>query len=426
MRNILDTYIKNTLGSAAAQARAERTVVGGNSRGAAYWAPYPLTIERAANTTVVDVDGREYIDMVNNYTSLAHSHAYPPIVEAVSKQIARGTAWNANNVWQVELAETLIERIPSADSARFTNSGSEAGILALTIARAITGRNKVLMAKYGYHGILMEYEAGSFPGLMPHSGNNTYLGIYNDAESFENILAEHGDEIAAVVLEPVMGAGGVFTATSEFLNRVQAATNAAGALLVLDEVITFRMSTGGAQALYGIEPDLVMLGKVIGGGFPVGAVVGKIEHMKVFDPAAIKVVHSGTFCGNPVTMVAGTISVRELTAERIKRMDMLAARLCEGLATHARNLRLPLSINRNGSLINLFFMANEPQAVASGREDAETMRLFFLAALNHGLMMAPRGLICLSTVMDKALIETVVQRAASAMVDVVQQIDSEN
>ena len=421
MGRILDTYIKNTPDSAAAQVRAQRAVVGGNSRGAAHWTPHPLTIKEAVGSTVVDMDGREYIDVVNNYTSLAHGHGYPPIVEAAAERVAAGTAWTANNPWQTQLAETLLARLPSAESVRFTNSGSEAGILALTIARAITGRYKVLMARHGYHGILMEYEAGSFPGLLPHGEQATYLGVYNDAASFEQILAEHGDDIAAVVLEPVMGAGGVITATAEFLNRVQAAAEAAGALFVLDEVITFRLSEGGAQALFGIEPDLTMLGKIIGGGFPVGAVAGRRQHMSVFDPAAMKVFHSGTFCGNPVTMAAGDASVRELTAERIERMDALAARLDERLATHASNLRLPLSTKRNGSLLNLFF-AEEPQAASSRREDADAMQLFFLAALNHGLMMAPRGLICLSTVMDEALIDTVAQRAAAAMEDVAEEM----
>ncbi|MXY55490.1 MAG: aminotransferase class III-fold pyridoxal phosphate-dependent enzyme [Gammaproteobacteria bacterium] len=424
MGKIVDTYRELTPGSAAAQVRAERGVVGGNSRGAAYWKPYPLTIQRAVGTTLVDVDGREYTDMVNNYTALAHSHAYPPIVEAVTRQVAKGTSWVANNVWQAELAELLIERIPALESVRFTNSGSEAGILALTIARAITGRSKVLMARHGYHGILMEYEVGSFPGFMPHWQDNTYLGNYNDADSFEEILAEHGDEIAAVVLEPVMGAGGVFTATSEFLRRVQTAANAAGALFILDEVISFRLSEGGAQALYRIEPDLTMLGKVIGGGYPVGAVGGKLAHLRVFDPAAAKVVHSGTFCGNPVSMAAGLVSVRHLTSERIERMDQLAARLATGLTAHASNLSLPLSIKRNGSLMNVFFTTDEPRAPGR-REDAQVMHLFFLAALNHGLVVAPRGLISLSTVMDEGLVDNVVRRAAAAMEDVVEEWTAE-
>lgn len=421
MGTIVETYIQNTPGSVAAQARAERSVMGGNSRGAAYWAPHPITVNRAFGTTVVDVDGREYVDLVNNYTSLAHSNAYPPIVEAVSRQVAAGTAWAANNPWQSELAEMLIERIPSVESVRFTNSGSESGILALSIARVVTGRNKVLMARHGYHGILMEYEVGSYPGMFPQCEDSTYLGIYNDPQSFEQILAEHGDEIAAVVLEPVLGAGGIVSATSEFLNRVQAAANSAGALLILDEVITFRLSEGGAQVLHGIEPDLTMLGKVIGGGFPVGAVGGNLEYMKVFDPAATRIVHSGTFCGNPVTMAAGVVSVRELTAERIENMDALATRLCEGITAHAVRLGLPLSINRNGSLINLFFTDTVPQAVTWRREDADLMHRFFLASLNHGLMLAPRGMLCLSTVMDNALIDDVISRAAAAMEDVVAE-----
>ena len=417
MNDILETYRQRTPGSATAAARALKTVAGGNSRGAAYWPPYPLTIERAAGTTVVDVDGHEYIDMVNNYTSLVHAHAYPPIMEAVARQLPQGTAWTANNAFQTELAECLIERIPAAHSARFTNSGSEAGILALTIARARSGRHKVLMARHGYHGILGEFEAGSFRGRMPQSAPATYLGVYNDAASFEEVLAAHGDEIAAVVLEPVMGAGGVVPATAEFLRRVQAATEAAGALFVLDEVITFRLAEGGAQALLGIEPDLTMLGKIIGGGFPVGAVVGKREAMQVLEPGPAQVFHSGTFCGNPVTMAAGVVSVRELTAARIERMDQLAARLCERLATHASNLRLPLAINRSGSLLNLSFTSDESSV------GPEAAHLFFLAALNHGLMAAPRGLMCLSTVMDEALIDTVAQRAAAAMEDVAEALD---
>jgi len=421
MSKILDTYIKNTPGSAAAQARAERGVVGGNSRGAAYWKPYPLTMERASGTSLFDVDGNEYIDIINNHTSLVHSHGYPPIIEAVSKQLAKGTAWTANNTLQMELAETLIERIPFMDSIRFTNSGSEGGIVALTIARAVTGRNKVLMAKHGYHGILPEYEAGTYPGLIPQCEGSTYTGTFNDPTSFEQILAEHGDEIAAVVLEPVMGAGGVISATPEFLHRVKAAANEAGALFVLDEVVTFRLAEGGVQALFDIEPDLTMLGKVIGGGFPVGAVGGKLEHMKVFDPDALKAIHTGTFCGNPVTMAAGVASVRELTAERIGLMDVLAARLNDGLLKHASNLRLPLSINRRGSLLNLFFTDNVPGE--SKRQNAKLVELFFIAALNHGLMLASRGMIALSTVMDEALVDTVLQRAAAAMEDVVDEMD---
>ena len=416
--SILATYESNTPGSAAAQRRGHASVVGGNSRGAAYHRPYPLTLVRAEGAKVVDIDGREYLDFINNFTSLVHGHAYPPILQAVSRQIAGGTAWVANNEWQIELAETLIERVASFESVRFTNSGSEAGMLALQIARTITGRTKVLMARYGYHGSLEEFEVGSAPALYPdRAKDRTLLGTYNDAESFEAILAEQGDEIAAVVLEPVMGAGGVIRGTPEFLRRVRDAAHAAGALLVLDEVIAFRLATGGTQALVGIEPDLTMLGKLIGGGFPVGGVGGKREYLDIFDPENPRGMHSGTYNGNPVTMTAGLVSVRELTAERIARMEELGERLAASLERSAGQHGLPLALNRCGSLLQVYF----PDDSATG-EDADRMSAFHLAALNHGLMMASRGMICLSTVMDESLVDEAAQRADAAMEDVAREL----
>lgn len=419
--SIRETYEQNTPKSAAAQRRAEAAVMGGNSRGAANHGPYPLTIDHGKGARLVDIDGREYLDLINNFTSLVHGHAYPPIVEAATRQVGRGTAWVANNVWQTELAEALIERVDSFDSVRFTNSGTEAGMLALQIARTVTGRTNVLMARYGYHGSLMEFEVGSYPGLFSHSLDRTLTGEYNDAASFEEILAEHGAEIAAVFLEPVMGAGGVVRAEPEFLRRVRDAAHAAGALFVLDEVIAVRLATGGTQSLVGVEPDLTMLGKLIGGGFPVGAVGGKLEYMEIFDPAAPRGVHSGTYNANPVTMAAGLVSVRELTAGRIDRMERLGERLADALTRSAGQHGLPISINRWGSLLNVFFMEEAPPATLR-REDIKTISKFHLAALNHGLMVASRGLFALSTVMDDDLIDDVAQRADAAMEDVAREL----
>ena len=420
MSSIQATYEKNTPKSAAAQLRAHAAVMGGNSRGAAYHAPYPLTIEYGEGTRLVDLDGREYLDLINNFTSLVHGHAYPPIVEAASRQVARGTAWVANNVWQTELAEALIERVDSFESVRFTNSGTEAGMLALQIARTITGRTNLLMARYGYHGSLMEFEVGSFPMFFDtHSQDRTYLATFNDAEDFEAVLAEHGSDIAAVVLEPVRGGGG--RATPEFLTRVRDATHAAGALLVLDEVIAFRLATGGSQALIGVEPDLTMLGKLIGGGFPVGAVGGKSEYMSIFDPANPRGFHSGTYNANPVTMAAGLVSVRELTAERIDHMDRLSERLADALTRSAGQHGLPFCLNRQGSLIQIFFQEEAPAHVIESK-DAELSSGFHLAALNHGLMIASRGMIALSTVMDEGLIDDAAQLADAAMEDVAREL----
>ncbi len=418
MNSIQTAYEKNTPKSAAAHRRAGAAVLGGNSRGAANHGPYPLTIDHGVGPKLVDIDGREYLDLINNFTSLVHGHAYPPIVEAATQQVGRGTAWVANNVWQTELAEALIDRVESFDSVRFTNSGTEAGMLALQIARTITGRTNVLMARYGYHGSLMEFEVGSFPMLYnDHAHDHTYLATFNDADDFEAVLAKHGSEIAAVVVEPVMGGGGVVTATPEFLARVRDATHAAGALLVFDEVISYRLATGGAQALAGVEPDLTMLGKLIGGGFPVGAVGGKNEYMGIFDPAKPRGFHSGTYNANPVTMAAGLVSVRELTAERIDRMDALAKRLADSLTRSAGQHGLPFCLRHQGSLIQIFFQEEAPPNTILSK-DGDLSAGFHLAALNHGMMIAGRGMIALSTVMDEAFIDEAAQRADAAMEDV--------
>lgn len=414
---ILETYRARTRKSASIFADAQKVMPGGNSRQAGYWTPHPLAIERGEGVYLFDVDGHRYFDLINNYTSMVHGHAYPPIVEAAEKQIRRSTAWAAGNVLQNRLAEQLVARLPAVDQVRFTNSGSEAGALAFTIARKITGRQKLLMARFGYHGLLMEFETGS----AGHEGPLTYLATFNDLAGFKAVLAEHGDEIAAVFLEPVLGSGGVIPATPEFLNGVKAAAHEAGALFVLDEVLSFRFSTGGCQKRFGIKPDLTMLGKTIGGGFPVGAVGGLAEHMKVFDPADLKVFHSGTYNANPVTMAAGEVSVRELTAERITVMDTLAEKLKKGLTAAVKKAGLPVSVNHYGSCLNLYFSAVSPESSVV-RDDAEIMGKFHHAAMNHGLFLAPRGMIALSTVMTSAHIDEILERAEAALKDVAAEI----
>jgi glutamate-1-semialdehyde 2,1-aminomutase len=352
------------------------------------------------------VDGNEYLDLLYNYTAMVHGYAYPPIVAAVD--IGRGTGWAANNPAMIELAELMVDRVASIDRIRFTNSGSEAALLALTIAREITGRYKVLMARGGYHGSLQEFESGT----LGKPGPATFLAEYGDVASFEAVLAEHGSEIAAVFVEPVQGAGGVVRGTSEFLNGLRAAAHRAGALFVLDEVITFRLATGGIQAELGVDPDLTMFGKIIGGGFPVGAVGGKLDLMDVFEPSRLRALHSGTYNANPVTMAAGLVSVRELTAERIARMHALAERLERGLLDAGARAGLAVKVRRVGSLLAV--NVSSPDAPTPDPTPAR----FHLAALNRGLMFAPRGMMALATVLDEERIDEAIERAAAAMGDV--------
>ena len=415
---IREKYLQRTRASAEAHARAKQAMPGGTSRQAAYWAPYPLTVDRGEGAMFWDIDGNQYLEFINNYTSMAHGHAYPPIVEAVTRQLSRGTGYAAANAAQTVLAERIKDRVPGIDQVRFTNSGTEAAALAFTIARIVTGRRKLLMARYGYHGSLLEFECGSFG----REGPLTYLAGFNDLADFERVLAEHRDEIAAVFLEPVLGSGGVIAANADFLKGVIAATHDAGAIFVLDEVLTFRFGLGGCQTDLGIHPDLTMFGKVIGGGFPVGAVGGKAELLRIFDPADMKVFHTGTFNANPVTMVAGDVSVRHLDEARIAKMDELCIRLRDGLLAAARKTGLPLAMNHYRSCLNLYFSESVPQS-SIVRTDTAIIDRFHSAAINHGLFIAPRGMIALSTVMTEEIIDDALARAEAAMQDVAAELD---
>ena len=417
MSPIMRTYLARTPSSANAYHRAKSVLPGGNTRQTAFWSPYPIFIERATGYELLDVDGHRFIDLNNNYTALVHGHAYPPAVRAVREQIERGSCWAAGSVPQVSLAGQIVDRVPSVEQVRFTNSGTEAANLAFSMARAITGRDKVLMARHGYHGSLVGFESGYTNRPWPL----TCLADYNAAESFDRILRDKPGEIAAVFLEPVMGAGGIVPAEPGFLEAVMQSARAAGAVFVLDEVQSFRLASGGLQEKLGIAPDLTLFGKFIGGGYPVGAVGGGTDLMKVLEPEAGSVFHGGTFNGNPISMLAGSVAVEELTAERIDRMDILAGHLGESILSAAGECGLPLTLTRVGSLMNLHF-SDRSNAPLARRETGRLISLLHLAALNRGVFMASRGLIVLSTVMTEAVISDVADRIKAAMQDVADEL----
>jgi len=418
MTRIEEAYRQRTPRSAQLAAAASTVMPGGDTRAAAHYEPYAVTLARGDGPFVWDADGNRYIDLTVNYTSLVHGHAYPPIVETMREWAGRGTAWAARCEPQIALAELLVERVASVDSVRFTNSGTEAGMLAIHMARVLTNRHKILMARHGYHGSMEETEIG----LMGIEGPNTLLADYGDAAAFERVLDQHGSEIACVLLEPVMGAGGIVPAPPGFLAAVAAAARRVGALFIVDEVICFRLATGGAQSLHDVTPDLTMFGKLIGGGLPVGAVGGRAEVMAVTDPRNLRMFVSGTFNGNPITTAAGTVAVRELTGERIAVMHQLMDRLRLGLEAAARRHALPFAVNHAGSLLNVFFSAAAPKATIV-REDAATIWRFHLACLNHGLFIAPRGMMALSTVVTDTLVSEIVERADAAMADVAREVE---
>src|SRR5271163_2818689 len=411
MNSIEEIYRAATEKSAQLAKRAERVMPGGDTRTTTWYRPYPLTLERGEGPFLWDVDGNRYIDLLGNYTSLVHGNAYPPIVEAATQAIRDGSSWPARSEAQTELATLLCERVESVERVRFCNSGTEAGMLAAHVARRLTGRKLILMARYGYHGSYDDLEVG----LAGQDGERTMLADFGEATAFEALLSERGAEIAAVFLEPVLGSAGIVIPPPGFLARVREATRRAGTLLVIDEVITLRLATGGAQQLFDVQPDLTMMGKIIGGGLPVGAIGGSESIMACLDPRNRGALwHSGTFNGNPVTCTAGAVSLRELTQARIDKMAKQGERLAQDLKKAAMAVELPFSVRRVGSLMNVFFL-KEPPAPMIARDDAKLMAEFHLAMLNHGLFLAPRGLIALSTVMTDELMNEIIQRASQAL-----------
>jgi glutamate-1-semialdehyde 2,1-aminomutase len=414
-------YRERTPRSAKAHLDAARVLPGGDTRAATFHTPYPLTFVRGQGARLWDIDGNEYLDLLGNYSSLVHGNAYPPIVRAVIDATVSGSAWAARNTHLVELAEALCDRL-SVPRIRFTNSGSEAAMLAIQLAKLHTGRPKILMARYGYHGSHEDVQAGTLAGTQRDAvfggvdgqGHDTLVAAFGDAADFETVLAERGNQIAAVLLEPIQGSGGLATASAQFLSRVAAATRRADAVFILDEVVTFRLAPGGQQSVLGIAPDLTLLGKLIGGGYPIGAVAGRAELLDLAQPPHGTARHNGTYNGNPVSAAAGTISVRDLTADRIDLMHELGAELQQRLLQAGESSGVPVWVRRAGSL--LLVGAGDPPDGLRRVADPLTARLH-LACTNQGLHFAPRGTICLSTALTAGLMAEAAHRFRAALDD---------
>jgi glutamate-1-semialdehyde 2,1-aminomutase len=378
--------------------RAARVMPGGNTRTTAHYPPFPLLIDHADGPFLWDADGNRLIDLLVNYTSLVHGHRFPPVLEAVEEVLAHGTAWPAASRWQIDLASLLCERIDSVERVRFCNSGTEAGLLAVRLARRATGRRLLLKAEGGYHGSYDELDAGP----------ETLQAPYGDAGAFLRTIAAHAHELAAVVLEPVMVSAGVISPPAGFLTAVADATRATGAVFVLDEVVTLRLGVGGAQeAVPGLRPDLTMMGKIIGGGFPVGAVGGRADLVDLLDPRRPTALpHSGTFNGNPVTCAAGAAAVRALDAAAVERLAEAGERLHDSLEASAARHGLDVPVARAGSLLHL----DAGRLAGSDEPDLGPADRFHLEALEQGLFLAPRGMIALSTAVGADLLDEICRR----------------
>jgi glutamate-1-semialdehyde 2,1-aminomutase len=358
----------------------------------------PFFVERGEGAYLVDVDGNRYVDYVLSWGPLILGHAHPRVVAALEKAVRGGTSYGAPSPLELELAGLIRAAMPSLELVRFVSSGTEATMSALRLARAYTERAKVVKFTGCYHGHadLLLVQAGSgvatlglpdSPGVTPGAVADTLTARYNDLGAVERLFAEHGGDIAAVVVEPVAGNMGLVRPLPGFLEGVRAVTAEHGALLVFDEVMTgFRVHPGGAQALYGVTPDLTTLGKVIGGGLPVGAYGGRREAMELVAPAG-PVYQAGTLSGNPLAMTAGIETLRELSEPGVwDGVEAAAERLVDGLTA----LDPPAHLARVGTMFGLFF-AEAPVTSWEQAKRADTARFaaFHRALLDRGVYFAP-------------------------------------
>jgi len=362
----------------------------------------PIAIARGEGPYVYDVDGNRYVDYVCSWGPLILGHAHPAVVEAVRRAAERGTSYGAPTEAEAELGQIIIEAVPSIELLRFVNSGTEATMSALRLARAFTGRDKVVKFEGCYHGhadgLLVQAGSGvatfglpDSPGVPASYAQETLVARYNDVPSVEALFDRHGDAVAAVIVEPVAGNMGVVPPQTGFLESLRDITRRAGALLVFDEVITgFRVAYGGAQSLYGVTPDLTCLGKIIGGGLPVGAYGGRREVMEMLAPLG-PVYQAGTLSGNPLAMAAGLATLRELQSPGFyERLDALSAKLVESVARAAKSAGISLWLNRVGSMRTPFFVDAPVTDYASARRaDTKLYARFFHAMLERGVYLAP-------------------------------------
>jgi glutamate-1-semialdehyde 2,1-aminomutase len=390
--------------SKAAFERAKRVIPGGvNSPVRAFKSVglTPLVIDRGEGSRITDIDGQTYIDYVLSWGPLIAGHAHPEVVEAIKRTAEKGTSFGAPTELETLMAELVCERVPSVDVVRMVNSGTEATMSALRLARGYTKRSKILKFEGSYHGhadsLLIKAGSGvatlglpDSPGVPESVAAHTLTVPYNDLDAVKLAFERYGEEIAAIIVEPIAGNMGVVPPLPGFLSGLRELTTTYGSLLIFDEVMTgFRVHRNCAQGLYGITPDLTCLGKVIGGGLPVGAYGGKREIMDQMAPVG-PIYQAGTLSGNPLAMAAGYTTLKLMTEEAYQHLERLSIRLQAGLVRNAQETGIPMTLNRVGSMVCPFFtdkhVINYDIAKTA---NTERFRTVFRRLLDNGVNIAP-------------------------------------
>lgn len=403
--------------------RAAEVMPGGITRILPWQDPFPVYAKSGSGAYVTDVDGTRRLDLLNNFASLIHGHAHPAIVSAVQEQVANGTAFTLPTQPEVALAETICGRVEGFEWVRFSNSGSEAVMCAIKAARAITGRSKIVKAEGVYHGSYDYAEVsldsspenwGEDPNSIGYSKgtpegvkNDVVVIPFNDTEAAERIIRANKDQIAAIIIDPAPSYFGFVPVSQPFIEMIRRVSTEIGAVFILDEVITFRVNRGGAQTRFNIKPDLTVLAKIIGGGFPVGAVVGSRKFMGVFDHRNGKPLlpWSGTFTANPVTMTAGKIALDLYTQADSDRLDVLGDRLRAGVTEAFAKADFPGQVTGFSSMFMVFGHQRTVLDYRSGYSSKEESKLIAKLQKNlvlEGYHIAKTGKAFLSTAMTES------------------------
>lgn len=399
---------------------------GADSRSPLFHPPYPVVLEEGHGCWLSDVDGNRLLDLTGNHTSLVLGYGHPRVLEAVRRQLEKGTAFPGITAPQVRLARLLCERVPSFEKVRFANSGTEATMNAVRAARAFTGRRKIAKIEGGYNGswddvlvsthpsgeqsgdVLRPDAAPASLGLSPESTDNVVVLPFNEVEAAARLIEQQGEHLAAVIVEPVLGSAGMIPAEQGYLDMLREVTERLGILLIFDEVISFRVAYGGAQEHYGISPDLTCLGKLIGGGFPLGVFGGRSDIMAMFDPSRgrPRIPHPGSYNANPVSLVAGATTLELLTSEVVRLLNLRGEYLRRRIREAFEDAGLPAQVTGLGSLFAIHLTS---QPVRSYRDtmgaDADLRHRIFLGLFKEGVLIDPRGVGCVSAAIGEAEIE---------------------
>lgn len=369
--------------------------------------PYPFFTAKAHGSKLYDVDGREYIDYCLAYGPLILGHTHPKVIGAVKQQLENGSAYGTPTELEIKMAEKVVEHVPCAEMVRFVNSGTEATMAAIRVARGYTGRDKIIKFEGCFHGahdyVLVKAGSGAATFGVPDSlgvpastTQNTIVLPYNDANAVEQTVKKYKNELAAIILEPVLGNIGCVLPKDDYLKRLREITEDNDVVLIFDEVITgFRLALGGAQEYFKVIPDIVTLGKIIGGGFPIGAFAGKKELMKIVTPVG-KVYHSGTFCGNPISMAAGLTTIQELEKGHVyEHVNKLGNKIREKMNKIIEELELGFKLYGITSMFQIYLTNEEVYNWQSAaKADREKFLLYHKILLENGVFIPPSQFEC--------------------------------